>query len=336
MASQKISRNDPAIIIDGKRISLKPERLDVHDDVKLDADNPRIRYLVKSHNLKNPSQDQLFGLLWEVSGVQSLMTKIRNNKGAIDPILVTQDDIVIEGNCRLACYRHLNKGKDGAHFKTIDVYRLPKITQLEIDILLSKYHVSGKISWRSYAQAGQIHKLKHDHNLKVEQITATTGIREKDVRDLLKTYEIMTGHVLPNSPGKKGLRKFSHIYEYVKNPDPDLVAYRKGTYNDKEFAKLVTDGKIKRGSDVRKFPDVLRDAQALKTLKRENDGGKKAFAMVVRAQEFATLEKAKLVMEGMNSSLIEVLKKDKREQGIVRDLYTKARELAGIAGIGLK
>ena len=48
MASQKISRNDPAIIIDGKRISLKPERLDVHDDVKLDADNPRIRYLVKS------------------------------------------------------------------------------------------------------------------------------------------------------------------------------------------------------------------------------------------------------------------------------------------------
>src|SRR6266568_1803392 len=88
----------PVIVIDGKPIEMTPELVDI-ENVHLDPDNPRIRYLVKSHEMKNPTQDQLKDLLWEIGGVQDLMRKIRNNKGAIDAILIKEDGTVIEGNC---------------------------------------------------------------------------------------------------------------------------------------------------------------------------------------------------------------------------------------------
>ncbi len=326
MTPKKRAEKKPVIVVDGKSIEVTPERVDV-EKVRLDPDNPRIRYLVKSRGMTNPTQEELKELLWEIGG-EELLGKIRNNKGAIDAILIKEDGTVIEGNCRLACYRHLR-------WKTIEAQRLPKITQEQIDILLSKYHVSGKISWRRYAQAGQIHKLKHDHKMSIEDITNKTGIPNKEVKDLLRTYEIMTEKMLPKLAGKKGLKKFSHMYEFVKNPDPGLQAFRKDPKNVEEFVRWVAEGKIKKGADVRNLPKILKSPTALKILRGERDGGKKAFGMVVRAQEFGTLEDALNVLENMKSALINVLKVDQKEQKIVKQLHAKIKTVAELADVKL-
>src|SRR4051812_23933900 len=105
MAPKKTAAKAPVIVIDGKSIELQPELVKV-DSVKLDPDNPRIRYLVKSHGFSKPTQEQLKDLLWEIGGVQELMRKIRNNQGAIEAIIIKEDGTVVEGNCRVACYRH--------------------------------------------------------------------------------------------------------------------------------------------------------------------------------------------------------------------------------------
>jgi len=152
---------------------------------------------------------------------------------------------------------------------------------------------------------------------------------------LLRTYEIMTEKMLQKLPGKKGLKKFSYIYEYVKNPDPALVAFRKDKKNEEEFVKWVAEGKIKKGADVRNLPKILKSPTALKTLQGEKDGGKKAFGMVVRAREFGTLEDALNVLENMQSALINVLKTDKKEQKIVKQLHTKIEAVAELAGVKL-
>jgi hypothetical protein len=315
----------PVIVIDGKSIPLGPERVDVAS-LKLDADNPRIRYLVKSHGFENPTQEQLKELLWEIGGVQELMSKIRNNQGAIDAILVKDDGTVIEGNCRVACYRHLK-------WKEIEAYRLPKITQREIDILLSKYHVSGKISWRSYAQAGQIYKLKHEHKMDVAEIKRVTGIADEDVKHLLKTYEIMTEKLLPKLSGKKGLKKFSYIYEAVKNPALDT--WLSSTKNEDEFVQWVAEGRLKKGADVRAVPDIIKKPAALKALRGEKDGGKKAVQMVVRPREFETLESALEVLGKLKQGLLEALKTDKKEQGVLKQLHSKIENVAELVNLKL-
>jgi len=315
----------PVIVIDGRSIEMKPELVDV-DAIRLDVDNPRIRYLVKSQGYNNPSQEQLKDLLWQIGAVQELMRKIRNNKGAIDPVLLKDDGTVVEGNCRVACYRHLG-------WKKIEAQRLPKISQLEIDILLSKYHVSGKINWRTYEQAGQIHKLKHVHKMDVAEINRVTGISEEEVRHLLKTYEIMTNKVLPKVSGKKGLKKFSYIYEAVKNPGLD--SWLSTGKNEDELVKWVADGKLKKGADVRALPKILKKPAALKALRGEKDGGKKAVQMVVRAREFETLEDALEVLGKLKPALVELLKSDKKEQSVLKQLHAKIEDVAELADVKL-
>src|SRR5262249_20368695 len=142
-------------------------------------------------------------------------------------------------------------------------HRLPDVTERQIDILLSKYHVSGKISWRSYAQAGQIHKLHHTHRMAEDEISRVTGLSKKGVKDLLATYEVMTKNILPKLPGSKGLKKFSHVYEFFKNPGLDK--FRGTPKNVTEFANWVADGKIKKGTDVRELPTIVKRPDALNT-----------------------------------------------------------------------
>ncbi len=57
--------------------------------------------------------------------------------------------------------------------------------------------------------------------------------------------------------------------------------------------------------------------------------------MVVRAQEFRTLEDALNVLENMKSALINVLKVDQKEQKIVKQLHTKIKTVAELAGVKL-
>ena len=315
----------PIIIIDGRSIEMRPERVAL-ESIRLDADNPRIRYLVKSHGYQNPSQEQLKDLLWQIGAVQELMRKIRNNKGAIDPILLNADGTVVEGNCRVACYRHLG-------WKEIEALHLPKISQREIDILLSKYHVSGKINWRTYEQAGQIYKLKHDHKMDIAEIHRVIGISEEEVRHLHKTYEIMTDKLLPKVSGNKGLKKFSYIYEAVKNPALDnWLATSK---HEDELVKWVADGKLKKGADVRALPKILKNPAAIKTLRGEKDGGKKAVQMVVRAREFEALETALGVLGKLKPALVAVLKSDRKEQAVLKQLHAKVRDVAELANVKL-
>jgi len=319
------------ITLDGEEIELTPERVDINS-VKLDADNPRIRYLVSSHGLTNPSQDDLKGLLWQVNGVQELLRKIRDNEGTIDAIILSQDGTVIEGNCRLACYRHLYNGKDPA-WQTIPAQRLPSISQRQIDILLSKYHVSGKINWRSYAQAGQIHRLRHTHKMSTADITRVTGIPDKTVKDLLKTYELMTSQILPALPGTRGLKKFSYVYEFYK--DPKLEDWRSDDKQVREFSDWVVSGKIRKGEDVRELHQVLKSPKALKTLRTEKDGGKKAVQLVVRPSEFVRIETALGILGDLPPELVERLKSDKKEQRVLKNLFAKIKDVADMAELDL-
>jgi len=325
MTPKRTRNKAPAIVIDGKAFELIPERVRV-DAVRLDADNPRIRYLVKSHRFANPTQEQLKDLLWEIGGVQELMRKIRNNKGAIDAILIKDDGTVIEGNCRVACYRHLG-------WEEIEAQRLPKISQREIDILLSKYHVSGKISWRSYAQAGQIYKLRHEHKMDVAEITRVTGIPDEEVKHLLRTYEIMTEKLLPKVSGKKGLKKFSYVYEAVKNPGLD--SWLSKPKNEDEFVRWVAEGKLKKGADVRALPKIIKKPAAVEALRGERDGGKKAVQMVVRPREFETLEDALDVLGALKPALVDVIRTDRREQTVLKQLYSKIEDVAEMADLKL-
>lgn len=329
---KKSATEKTSITLDGTEIALTPEHIDIHK-AKLDSDNPRIRYLVGSNGLTNPTQDELKNLLFQVNGVQELLRKIRDNRGTIDPIIISADDIVIEGNCRLACYRHLCNGKDSP-WKKIPAHRLPRITQRQIDILLSKYHVSGKINWRSYEQAGQIHRLKHRHGMAIAEITRVTGLGEKVVKDLLKTYDLMTTQILNKLPGSRGLKKFSYVYEFYKHPE--LEEWRSDEKSVREFGEWVVSGKLKKGEDVRELPKILKSPQALKTLRTDKDGGKKALALVVRPWQFEALEETLNLLGDLAPELLDRLKSDRKEQRVLKNLYSKIRDVAGMAEVELQ
>ena len=76
-------------------------------DLKFYIDNPRVYSALRTHN-ETPSQKEIEELMTGMDHVKQLKLSIETNGGLIDPLIVRAgDNVVLEGNSRLAAYRLL-------------------------------------------------------------------------------------------------------------------------------------------------------------------------------------------------------------------------------------
>ena len=86
------------------------------DQLHLNPENPRIKFQIENNAVPvTTNQEGLLNLVRNQPGYNRLFKSIRNSGGIYDPIIISSDGLVVEGNTRLTVYKSLfersNEGK---------------------------------------------------------------------------------------------------------------------------------------------------------------------------------------------------------------------------------
>ena len=156
-------------------------------------ENPRIYSIVYIDGQK-PSQAEILTRLQTMEHVRQLVQDVRANGGLIDPLIVRQGDmVVLEGNSRLAAYRHLAK-EDPIKWAEATCTLLPSdIDEHLVFALLAQYHVKGKKDWAPYEKAGFIYRRFKQQNVDLQVAAPELGITREEAKHLIAIYEYMIG-----------------------------------------------------------------------------------------------------------------------------------------------
>ncbi|MFN2453464.1 MAG: hypothetical protein ABR577_04520 [Pyrinomonadaceae bacterium] len=260
--------------VDGKTVRL------VHDDVpleriELDQDNPRIRYRlsVQTTNGKKPSEKELAKLILGVPEVKQLLRDIQRNGGLRERVILQENGDklkAIEGNCRLTCLRDLHeKNPTDARWKKVPARILPKdVDPKHVAILLSDFHVAGKIKWDAHEKAGQIYHMANELNMTQEEVAVYLHTSKSTVNRYLQAYGFMVDKFLKVDNGKyskEGQRKWSYFDEFFKKKELREEMTKNPEFGD-SFCQWVGDGTLPNAVDVRRLPTILKHSNTRKAL----------------------------------------------------------------------
>lgn len=199
-----------SLTLRGQTISTQTLDLD-HKKLRFYVDNPRIYSLVRSDD-RTPDQDEICEKLQDHEHVKELIVSIAENGGLIDPIIVRAGDfVVLEGNSRLAAYRHLAT-KDPIKWARIRCTVLPDtIDEKLVFALLGEYHIKGKKDWLPYERAGFLFRRHKQHSIPLSTVAQEIGISDKEARHIVNVFEFMIQH------GEADRDRWSYYDEFLKS-----------------------------------------------------------------------------------------------------------------------
>lgn len=328
------------LTIAGTMVAVSHEIVPV-DSVRLDPDNPRIR-LVAQRRFKGrvPKPDEVMELVKEQPAYDKLFKAIRNAGGIHDPVIVSHDGRVVEGNCRTVVHMALKALPNApAKWASIPVVRLPKdIDPKLLGLLTASHHIGRKTQWSPYAQAAHIHHLAKVDKIPLEQIAAETRMGMKKAQHYLDTYAFLNKEVAKakgEGDGEGLDRKWSHAYEFIK--DPDLEPYRDDPGNRSAVINLIVSNAIK-GEEVRDLAKIFGNKKASASLKKE--GFKPAMAALRKADPVAgskllqNIEKMTSVLKNLQRDEL-ALFDEKKAKDVLRALHAEVVGLAEIKKVEL-
>lgn len=233
-------------------------------NLKFYPENPRI-YSIVNVNEEVISQEEIQERLASMDHVKQLVQSIKANGGLTDPIIVRQE-VVLEGNSRLAAYRLL-AAKDPVKWGRIKCKVLPEdIGDDAVFALLGEYHIIGKKDWAPFEQAGYLYRRHKNHGISVKRIAEEVGLGQKEIAHKIKVYAFMIEH------NENDINRWSYYDEYFKartvkrarEAHPELD----GVIIDK-----IRSGEINRAADIRDKLKVIAAAKP-KTLAQMINGQK--------------------------------------------------------------
>ena len=172
-------------------------------DIRLDHDvrniyelrfllnNPRVfscTYGVRGFSEKSDEeqQNEIYRELLEEPSVQNLLPEIVRHGGLMEPILVRWDtQEVIEGNSRLAAFRHLyetSEGEEKEKWESIPCDIISNLTDEQQYAFLNQLHVKGKTAWSAYEKANFAF-VRHDKGgMSISDIADMFGETEREIQ----------------------------------------------------------------------------------------------------------------------------------------------------------
>lgn len=230
-------------------------------DLKFYVENPRVYSVLRSHN-ETPSQSEIEELMTNMDHVKQLRQSIESNGGLIDPLIVRDgDNVVLEGNSRLAAYRLLCR-IDPVKWGKVKCTILPAdIDDSSIFALLGQYHIVGRKDWSPFEQAGYLYRRKTETRFPVESMAKELGITAGDAKRFIMVYEFMIekNDVTPDH--------WSYYEEYLKNREVKKYREKSGDL-DTVVVEAVKTGKVTQATDMRKLGDIIKVSQRSKTGQR--------------------------------------------------------------------
>ena len=254
------------VIVNGRTLHLRFENVPI-DKIELDDNNPRIRYRLKLEQ----GDRTLEQVILAMPEVKSLRKDIERNGGIRERVILQENGSklkTIEGNCRLVCLQSLHqKDKANPVWKTVPARILPPdVDEKQIAILLSDFHVAGKITWQAHEKAGQVYHMANTLHMTQEEVATYLRTSKSTVNRYLQAYELMRDHFLKiddEKYAKQGERKWSFFEEFFKQKDLREELKKNTAFGD-DFCRWVGEGRLPDGADVRELPGILGNAEARK------------------------------------------------------------------------
>lgn len=245
------------LLIRGKDIPVVTKEIE-QSRLKFFTENPRVYSVVRSDS-SEPTQEQIQERLLDMEHVKELIQDIKLNEGLIEPLIVRDGTFeVLEGNSRLAAYRHLAK-TDPIKWGRIKCTLLPKdISEALVFALLGQYHVKGKKDWIPYEQAGFLYRRFKRHNIDIPTLAREIGISQKQVKHLIDTYQFMVDH------NEVDTERWSYYDEYLKSSKIRKVRQQYSSFDSLIVGKIKSR-EIARAVDVREqLPVICSSGKSLK------------------------------------------------------------------------
>lgn len=173
-------------------------------------DNPRIKSIIEAEFGDNPSQEQIESKMKSLDHVKELRRSIIANDGLLEPIIV-KDDVVLEGNSRLAAYRILC-GENPIKWGNIRATVLPpEVSEEQIFSMLGTLHIIGKTPWSPFEQAGYLKRRITTSRKPIDAIADELGLKRSSAKAYIATYDLMVDNDDMEST------KWSYYHELYKS-----------------------------------------------------------------------------------------------------------------------
>ena len=255
------TQNGETLLIRGKEIPVLTTILR-QDTLRFFVDNPRVYSVLRKDGTAEPSQEEIQAKLLDMDHVKELIHDIKRDGGLTDPIIVRDGTLeVLEGNSRLAAYRHL-VNLDPIKWGMVKVRLLPEdMDEKLILALLGQYHLKGKTAWPPFEKAGFLYRRHKTHDIPVDQLALEVGETRQKVAHMVSVYQFMLDH------DQNEKARWSYYDEYLKSRFIKNVRSEKF---DRLIVEKINSGEIVRAVDVRDKLTVI--CKAPKPLKRFTAG----------------------------------------------------------------
>ena len=254
------SSSDHTLTIMGQEVPVKVVTLR-HDELRFYPHNPRV-YSLLSVDDKEPSQDEIERCLTQMEHVKQLRQSIMANGGLLDPLLVRAgDNVVLEGNSRLAAYRLLSRGNPVKWAKVKCTLLPDDLTDDRVFALLGEYHIIGRKDWAPFEQAGYLWRRHTKHGAPPDQIEKEVGVSAKAIKHMIDVYSFMVTH------GDVDPQRWSYYDEYLKSRKiGDARKYLPEI--DTIVVSQIRTGEIGKAADIRDKLSRVCSSEQGKTVKR--------------------------------------------------------------------
>lgn len=329
------------IVIQGRNIPYTRGVVSV-DECELDAQNPRIQFLV-GQRAGAISESDLDELIWEKDPVKALGQSILQNGGVYEAIIVQRKGpkfLVREGNCRTVACRHLlDQHPDDGRFKMMPAMIFDvDLTEEDLAVLLADMHVSGKIRWDAYEQAKHVSDLFNVYGKTYEWLSNHLRLSKGKIRELLEAYQAATEY-LGLHPAPVNVKKFAVFHEVMKKKEL-RERFREDPRFKQSFHKWVSEERISDSKQVRDLLSILPNSEAVKAL--EQSGFEEAQKVLVRedpslqSDAFWAIKQATDKVKTLPADDIQDLKAGNPQKIIMmRNLYRAIEDVATLAGVKL-
>lgn len=231
--------------------------------LKLDPNNVRFKHI------DDPMSDkQIEEYIWGEPDTKGTLREIKFSQGLSElPYVKKISDseyLVIEGNRRLVCLRHLYDEISSRKEKNIPLekidpqqcYVLPENTDdATIAIFLARIHVSGKKDWPSMNKGIHISDLINKFGYEWDDVKQATGIGRNTISQMLKAYDTTKQYQNKYPNDESWLHRYSHFLElYKRRTLKDWVDDPKHL---EKFMHWVNNGQIPMAIQVRKLDKII-------------------------------------------------------------------------------
>lgn len=222
-------------------------------DLKFYAKNPRVYSALNIDEDEDPDQETIFNYMKADDHVKELKQSIENNGGVLVPLIV-YNNVVFEGNSRLAACKILN-GINPTKWGQVKCQVIKAdIDEDAIFVLLGTYHINGRKDWQPMEQAGYLYRRTKESKKNIEAIAKELSMKPAEAKTLLAVYETMKQN------NESDASKWSYYFEmYRFNKHIDKIDEKTGWLNLRErLLENIKSGAIENAQDLRTVGKIVK------------------------------------------------------------------------------